>query len=271
MKFANQQSFFDYIKTLTLLASKELGQNFLTNDITARYIVDTLDLNDDEKVLEIGAGFGSLSYFLAQHKNELTLLDVDPKIISFLDEQFGQASNIKIQQESILKHDVRNYQKIIGNLPYYITSDTIQYILLNACSAQRLVFMVQKEVLPRLLADVGQEGYGPFSLLVAYLGRAKRIMSVGRSQFVPKPNVDSAVVAIDILPHRDHKTALKLVRITMDLFHHRRKTIRNNLRLLLKDSKRADDTLLSLGIDGSKRPQDLPLESYLALIKQLKF
>lgn len=271
MKLTDQQSFFDYIKSMRLLATKDIGQNFLINPSTAKRIVDLLDVNKEEKVLEIGAGFGSLSYFLVEGKGHTVLLDIDPKTIAFLTEQFTDLANVSIVQESILKHDVSSYEKIIGNLPYYITSDTIEYVLLRAQKAQKMVFMIQKEVLPRLLAKAGQEGYGPLSILIAFLGRAEKNIIVSRGQFVPAPHIDSVVVEININQNNDYQAAEKLMKIAMKLFHHRRKTIRNNLRLLLKDDKLTERILKDTQIDGDKRPQDIASDDYLRLTKQLKF
>lgn len=271
MKFVSQQSFFDYIKTLRYLASKDLGQNFLINEILAAKIVRGIDPNNGEQILEIGSGFGSLSYFLVRYGTAITLLDIDPKIIAFLSEQFGEMSNVKIIQESILKHDVSTYDKIIGNLPYYITSETIEYCLLNSYRAKSMVFMIQKEVLSRLISKPKQDGYGPLAILVSFLGEAKRVFNVGRSNFVPAPKVDSVVVEINMKQDIDHETARQLHKITNSLFHHRRKTIRNNLTLYLKSSEKADRLIAELGVDGSKRPEELDLSFYLRLIKQLKF
>jgi 16S rRNA (adenine1518-N6/adenine1519-N6)-dimethyltransferase len=271
VKFTNQQTFFDYIKTLKLLAAKDLGQNFLINDNLAKTIVDKLDVKSDEKVLEIGAGFGSLSYFLVAQESEVVLLDVDPKTIMFLNEQFGQQKHVNIVQESILKHDLSSYHKIIGNLPYYITNDSIEYCLLNAKKCRRMIFMIQKEVFPRLNAKPSQEDFGPLSLLISYLGNVRRIFNVGRSNFVPAPRIDSIVVEIEMNSENDYEMAEKLMKTTKKLFHHRRKTIRNNLRLFLNDVSLADHALADLGVDASKRPEQLDLPFYLALIKQLKF
>ncbi len=271
MKFASQQAFFDFIKTLRFIASKELGQNFLVNEYIAENIVAKAKIHKDDRVLEIGAGFGSLSYFISLGEGEITLLDVDPKVISFLNDQFGQKTNVKIVQESILKHDISQYHKIIGNLPYYITSDTIQYCLLNARQAKTMIFMIQKEVLPRLIARFGEDGYGPLALLLSFLGKTKRVFNVAKNNFVPAPKVDSVVVEIVLHENNDYETAEKLVKITNSLFHHRRKTVRNNLRIYLDDIEKADKVLSELGVDGSKRPEELNLDFYLTLIKQLKF
>ncbi|MFA5480834.1 MAG: 16S rRNA (adenine(1518)-N(6)/adenine(1519)-N(6))-dimethyltransferase RsmA [Bacilli bacterium] len=271
MKFTDQSSFFDYIKSLRYIASKELGQNFLINPLIAQAIVNALDVQSEDNVLEIGAGFGSLSYFLASHQGLVNLLDVDPKPLLFLKEQFGDKANVSFTQESILKHDLARYQRIIGNLPYYITNSTIEHVLLNARSAKKLVFMVQKEVLSRLIASVGDEGYGPLSILISYLGTPKRLINVKRQDFCPPPHVDSVVLSIDLNENINYEMASQLFAFAKALFHHRRKTVKNNLRILLKNSENANSVLNLLAIDGDKRPQDLDLKSYLALTKQLKF
>ena len=147
----NIDSYFENIKTYKLLANKSLGQNFLINPGIAEEIVKKLDLNEADNVLEIGAGLGSLSIFLASSKSNVTLIDIDERMLSFLTKTFSENKNVVVKRQNILKEDLKGYTKIIGNLPYYITSGIIEHLLTNAVDSQKIVLMTQKEVYPKLL------------------------------------------------------------------------------------------------------------------------
>ena len=146
----NEKEFFDEIKSYKLLANKSLGQNFLVNPDVARKIVDKAEINANDRVLEIGAGLGSLSYFLQKSPGFSELIDIDERMLMFLKEHFNECENIEIKRQNIMKYNLSGFTKIIGNLPYYITSGILEYVLLNAVNAKQLVFMTQKEVYQKL-------------------------------------------------------------------------------------------------------------------------
>ena len=161
----NEKDYFEKVKSYKLIANKSLGQNFLINATTAEKIVSLLEINEKDRVLEIGAGLGSLSVFLAKTPGFSELIDVDERMLMFLEEQFKGVKNIEIKRRNILKYDLKGFTKIVGNLPYYITSGIIEKLLLDAKDAKKMVLMTQKEVYPKLLAA----NKSPLSLFLNYV------------------------------------------------------------------------------------------------------
>lgn len=262
----NQETYFEKVKTYKYLANKSLGQNFLINPQTAGKIVENLQLESGEKVLEIGAGLGSLSYFLVESKCDVDLIDIDERMLSFLNENFGSYSNVRIRRQNILKQDLSGYDKIIGNLPYYITSGIIEHILVNAKDAKRIVLMSQKEVYPKLLKDFKS----PLSLLLNYVCDISSPLGVSRNNFTPVPHVDSVVFTLvpnENIKNTENKDLLKLMQ---QLFLHRRKTILNCLQNITKDKIVAEKILHDMNINSLLRPEQLDINFYISLLKVLK-
>lgn len=261
-----QSKYFEKIAEYKLLAKHEVGQNFLIDPSSCSKIVDALDLSENDKVLEIGSGAGSLSYFLMKNEADATLLDIDEGLVTKLKEDFASCPNIKPIQANALKYDMKGFTKILGNLPYYITSSLIETILLKGCDASKAVLMVQKEVYPRLASSLKSEGYGPLSILISYRASIKREFNVPRTSFAPMPHVDSLVFSLTFKDDVDIEKASKLYSLLNALFLHRRKTIYNNLSLYLKDDEKASLYLEKTHILKNKRPEELTLNDYLALL-----
>ena len=261
----NEKEYFEQIKSYKLIANKSLGQNFLINPQTAEKIVNLLEIKDGDKVLEIGAGLGSLSYFLAKSKGKSQLIDVDERMLMFLEEQFKDANNIEIKRQNILKHNLSGFNKIIGNLPYYITSGIIEKLLLDAKDAELLVLMTQKEVYPKLLSL----NKSPLSLFLNYVANISSPIEVGRNNFAPIPHVDSVVFVIKPNKNIKNEENEKLFKVMKQLFLLRRKNILNNLSNLVKNKEKAREILGKMNIDTNKRPEELPIEFYINLLKML--
>lgn len=261
----NDKEYFERVKSYKLIANKSLGQNFLVNPQTAEKIVSLLELNDKDNVLEIGAGLGSLSYFLAKSPAFSELIDVDERMLMYLEEQFKDAKNIKVKRQNILKYDLSNFNKIIGNLPYYITSGIIEKLLIDGKNAERFVLMTQKEVYPKLL----KTNKSPLSLFLNYVADISSPMDVGRNNFAPVPHVDSVVFTI--IPNENIKNPEneKLFKTIKQLFLLRRKNILNNLTNLVKNKEKAREILDKMGVDSNKRPEELSIEFYINLLKLL--
>lgn len=263
----DEQKYFERIAEYKLLAKHEVGQNFLIDPTVCEKIVSLLELSSNEQVLEIGCGAGSLSFFLAKNDQaSSTLIDIDEGLVTKLQEDFASCPNVKVLQANALKFDLRPFDKIVGNLPYYITSSLLETILLNGENCKKAVLMVQKEVFPRLNSKPKQDGYGPLAILIAYRAEIKREFNVPRSSFAPMPHVDSTVFSLSFKKEANRETAKSLYALTNALFLHRRKTIYNNLSSYLKDEEKAKDILTSCSILPNKRPEEIGLGGYLALL-----
>lgn len=259
----SEREYFDGVKSYAMLAKKEVGQNFLINPSVAQRIVDSLAVQKGEKVLEIGFGAGSLTYFLDKTEGDIEGIDIDEAMIAKLQNDFANHANLFLHLGNAMRFDYSSYDKVVGNLPYYITSGILENVLLGAKKAKRAVFMIQKEAADRIFAKPNTKDYGPLSILFALSGRSERILSVPRNDFAPIPHVDSVVFAFDFA---DNRVDLKGVyQILNKLFLNRRKTILNNFKNLLKNGETAKEMLEKHGISITKRPEEILPEQYLAL------
>lgn len=265
----DEKEYFNIISEYKLLAKHEVGQNFLADPSVANKIVGLANLASSDKVLEIGSGAGSLSYFIARSGASATLIDIDPGLVIKLQGDFSENPNVKVEQANALKYDLSSFNKIIGNLPYYITSSLIERLLLNGISLSEAVLMVQKEAYVRLAAKVGSKDYGPLPILLAYLGTTKKEFDVYPASFVPAPHVSSTVFTISFDKKADGVTAARLYKLTSALFLHRRKTVLNNLSFYLGDSAKAKEVLSLSHTKENERPEDISLQSYLSLLSLL--
>ncbi len=261
----SEKEYFEQIKSYKLIANKSLGQNFLINPQVAEKIVSLLEIKDEDHVLEIGAGLGSLSYFLAKSPAKSQLIDIDERMLMFLEDNFKGLGNIEVKRQNILKHDLSGFNKIIGNLPYYITSGIIEKLLLDGKDADCIVLMTQKEVYPKLLSF----NKSPLSLFLNYVAEISSPIDVGRNNFAPVPHVDSVVFTIKPNKNIKNEDNLKLYKVMKQLFLMRRKNILNNLSNLVKNKEKAKEILEKMGIDTNKRPEELPIEFYINLLKML--
>ena len=261
----NEKEYFENIKSYKLLANKSLGQNFLINPQTAKRIVNLLALQENDNVLEIGAGLGSLSFYLVKSSAKVELIDVDERMLMFLYEHFNNEKNVTIKRQNILKHELAGFNKIIGNLPYYITSGIIEKLLLKAKNAEVMVLMTQKEVYPKLLTS----NHSPLSMFLNYVCEISSPIDVGRNNFTPVPHVDSVVFTLKPNSNIKNEHNEKLLKVMKQLFLLRRKNILNNLSNLVKNKEKAKEILVKMKVDTNKRPEELSIDFYIELLKML--
>ena len=261
----SETNFFEKIKSYKLLANKSLGQNFLINSQVAENIVKQLNIQENDRVLEIGAGLGSLSYFLNKSNANCELIDIDERMLTFLNEEFGSNKMISIKRQNILKHDISGFTKIIGNLPYYITSGIIEKLLLDGKKAKKMVLMTQKEVYPKLL----KTNKSPLSLFLNYVADISSPIEISRNNFAPVPHVDSVVFILTPNKNINNADNEKLYKLMKQLFLMRRKNILNNLTNVVKNKEKAGEILKEMQIDFNKRPEELPIEFYISLLKRI--
>ena len=261
----NENNYFELIKSYKLGANKSLGQNFLINPDICKAIVDSLNLTDNDITLEIGAGLGSLSYFLTKDKGQKVLIDIDERMLIFLNDHYGKIEGVEVRRENVLKSDLSKYTKIIGNLPYYITTGIIEHILLDAKNAKEIVLMTQKEVYTKLLKEIS-----PLSLFLKYISDVKTVKEVNRSAFTPIPHVDS--ISFKITPNEHIKDEINpsLYSLMNNLFIHRRKTIYNCLGMYLKSKELAKKILEEVSVEENLRPEQISIQKYIELTINLK-
>lgn len=248
---------------------KKWGQNFLIDETIAKDIVFALKIKQNDRVLEIGPGLGSLSEHLAQSGAKINLLEIDPLFCDHLTKTFASQESVKIIQGDVMKTNLSSYNKILGNLPYYITTPILEKVLENSPNMETFVAMVQKEVYPRVVAKLGDEEYGPLSILFSYAGQVSTVRKVSKVAFVPVPHVDSQVFKVEFRKDLDSAFLKRLTALTKNLFLLRRKTILNNLGGLVGGKEKALDLLGKLNVEPQKRPEELPLSFYVSLTELL--
>lgn len=262
----------DEIKDFFILnnshAKKELGQNFLCNEKIVTNIVDLLKIEPCDKVLEIGPGLGALSEQLVNKSDNYTVVECDAKFVDYLSRIF-EAKNVNIVHQNFLRYKEFDANKIIGNLPYYITSDILEYICLNFKNLDLGVFMIQKEAYKRINAKQGETDYGVLNVLFEYVFEMDYKFKVGNQNFFPIPNVESVVFTTKRKKNIDEELINPLLKTTRALFLNRRKTILNNLNSLTKDKELSKKILLDLNIKETTRPEELSLNNFLDFTKVL--
>lgn len=256
-----------------LKPKKKLGQNFLTDKNIQRKICDTCALEPSDIVLEIGAGRGELTALLAARANRVYALEIDDRLCEILQENLKNTSNVEIINQDILKFDLKRCHlksgkrlKVIGNIPYYISSPIIE-CLLNSRERIHTVFItVQKEFAERIAAKPGSKDYGSFSCFVQYYAQPLIILNIKKGCFTPRPKVDSALISLKIRPipwvnPKDEKLFFRIIR---SAFNKRRKTLRNSLEGIISAEK-LEKFFLKYSLDKNTRPERLSLQDFANL------
>ena len=256
------------LKEIGVWPAKALGQNFLHDQNLARWIVDQARITPADYVIEIGPGLGALTRFLLEKGAYVLAIEKDARLAKFLRSRFGD-ERLEIVNTDALKFDARvllahRRVKLIGNLPYNISSPLLLKFLEHPSPISLCVLTLQKEMAKRLSASPCTHDYGALTLRVQLHHRVKYLRSVRATVFLPRPDVDSAVVRLEPrdpveLPDHDDELLLKLIRIG---FSQRRK----QLRKLLREYARDWNTLAScLTIDPNARAEELSLLQWIAL------
>ena len=227
----NKTSCSQLLDEFGIVPNKDKGQNYLINPATAKRIAESLQIEESDKVLEIGPGLGSLTHFIDEKNNNLSIVEIDEKTCEVLRDIYP---NIHVHNADALKFDMSRYNKIISNVPYSITSDLLEYVLLNNDNLKQAIFMVQEDAYKRIVSLKGKD-YGPLSILMHLKGDIKPLFKVSPNDFYPRPKCVSIVFSINVT--NKYKLSKLQYHAIKTLFTNRRKTLLNNLTLLTNKEK----------------------------------
>lgn len=262
-----------------LRPDKSLGQNFLLDHAALRRVVEAAEISPADAVLEIGPGLGSLTRFLAVQARRVVAVELDADLLPALDEVLAPFANVEIVEGDILKQDPVRLMAgeeaggaggylVVANIPYYITSAVIRHLLEARLRPHRVVLTVQKEVAARICASPGDMSL--LALSVQVYGKPSQAAQIPAGAFYPPPNVDSAVVRIDLydsplIPAPDLDLFFRLAKAG---FSQKRKTLRNALSGgLARKPVQADALLEQSGIDPRRRAETLSLAEWGELVR----
>ena len=249
-------------------ARKRFGQNFLHDPFIIDQIINAIHAQSDDHLVEIGPGMGALTESLIASGAQLDLIELDRDLITGLKVITANHPQVVIHNADALKFDFTSLctndtkLRVVGNLPYNISTPLIFHLLDAASAIQDMHFMLQKEVVDRLAAGPGSKHYGRLGIMVQYRCGVEKLIDVPPESFDPAPKVDSAVVRLT--PYTDlplyAKDEQKFKRLVTQAFNQRRKTLRNNLKGLLDEQQ-----IQALGIDPTARAETLTLAQFVAL------
>lgn len=269
-------------------ANKKLGQNFLINEEVVQNIIDSSNITENDLVIEIGPGLGTLTKEILNKAGKLICVELDTKMIKILNDRFSLYNNFELLNQDILKTDLKTIihnekknnnmktAKIIANLPYYITTPIIMKLLEEKLDLESITVMVQKEVAERLIAVPGpkEKNTGAISYTVLYYASSQKIMEVDKESFIPAPEVQSEVIKLDI--RKDPIVKVKkpeyMFKIIKFAFMQRRKTLLNSLTNanIFKNKEEGIKILEEIGLSENVRAENLSIEDF-AKIADLNF
>ncbi|MCI2146736.1 MAG: 16S rRNA (adenine(1518)-N(6)/adenine(1519)-N(6))-dimethyltransferase RsmA [Clostridiales bacterium] len=254
--------------------AKSFGQNFLIDPDVISGIADGAALAPEDFVLEIGPGIGVLTSEICQRAGRAASVEIDPHMVEVLHDTLAEFSNVHVIQQDVLKADLNRiiqqergdcaHVKVLGNLPYYITTPIIMKLLTEGIPAECIVIMMQKEVADRIQAGPGSRTYGALSVTVQYYCTVSEVMEVPRQCFMPQPKVDSAVLRLDVRsrPAVDVQDEAMFFRCVKAGFSQRRKTLLNSLMTMGESKDSIRSALEQAGIDPRRRAETLSLEEF---------
>ena len=253
-------------------ARKRFGQNFLTDANILEKIAKAIAPDSTDKIIEIGPGQGALTKLIIKSNVELHAIEIDRDLAAYLRDLFADKSNFYLHENDVLKLDFNTLlspsqpARIVGNLPYNISTPLIFHLLKYLPGIKDMLFMLQLEVVERMAASPGSKSYGRLGIMVQYFCQVEKLFNVPPTAFSPAPKVESAIVKLT--PHKqkvdEEISSAQLSELLRQSFAQRRKTIRNNLTGLFNAEE-----LEAMGIDPKARPENLSLEDYVRICKHL--
>ena len=255
---------------------KSLGQNFLIDKNFVDKIVESADI-ENQNVLEIGPGIGTITYEMAKTAKKVVVIEIDKSLIPILEQNLEEFDNVKIINEDILKVDLVKLIeeefdgesfKVVSNLPYYITTPIIEKLITIGIPCKDMTIMVQKEVGQRMVASEVDKEYSSLSVFIKFYTEAKTLVNLPKSVFMPQPKIDSTILNLKLRIYDenvDQETLFKLVRAG---FNKRRKTILNSMSDVV-DKEDLKVAFEKTGLKANLREENLSIDDYIKLANQI--
>lgn len=280
----NPKNTIEVLNKYKFVFQKRFGQNFLIDEHVLGKIIRSAGITEDDFVVEIGPGIGTLTQHLAYAAREVAAIEIDDALIPILEDTLGGYDNVTVIHEDVMKVDLRKLAleknggrpvKVAANLPYYITTPIIMGLFENQVPVDSITIMVQKEVADRMKTGPGSKDYGALSLAVQYYAKPELIANVPPNCFMPRPRVGSAVIRLTRhekppVEAADEKLMFQIIRAS---FNQRRKTLVNGLSNApeLHISKELTAAVLAeMGLSESVRGEALTLSQFAELANELK-
>ncbi|WP_367111542.1 16S rRNA (adenine(1518)-N(6)/adenine(1519)-N(6))-dimethyltransferase RsmA [uncultured Psychrobacter sp.] len=277
----NAQALAASLQSVKHQPRKRFGQNFLHDDSIIRQIVDSIRLERDDNLVEIGPGMGALTEPLLSEVDAMTVIELDRDLADSLRIRIGANShpNFTIIKANAMDVDYRNLYsaergklRVVGNLPYNISTPILFHLLSFADVIQDMHFMLQKEVVERITADVGSKTYGRLSVIMQYHCETDYLLTVPRGAFNPPPKVTSAVFRLT--PHVNKPVVAEdeqhFAIVVRETFNHRRKTLRAIFKKSTLLPTLSEDDFAACNIDPQARPETLSVSDFVALSNKAK-
>ena len=282
-ELGNPQNTIEVLQKYRFNFQKKFGQNFLIDTHVLDKIIDSSGVTEDDFVLEIGPGIGTMTQYLCERAREVVAVEIDKNLIPILSDTLKNYSNVTVINEDILKLDICKLAeeknqgkpiKVVANLPYYITTPIIMGLFESHVPIDSITIMVQKEVAERMQEKPGSKEYGALSLAVQYYAKPEIVANVPPNCFMPRPNVGSAVIRLTRhekppVEVEDEKLMFRIIRAS---FNQRRKTLANGLNNspeIHLPKEVIQESIVSLGVPENIRGEALSLEQFAELSNEV--
>ena len=282
-ELGNPQNTIEVLQKYRFNFQKKFGQNFLIDTHVLDKIIDASGVTEDDFVLEIGPGIGTMTQYLCERAREVVAVEIDKNLIPILSDTLKNYSNVTVINEDILKLDICKLAeeknqgkpiKVVANLPYYITTPIIMGLFESHVPIDSITIMVQKEVAERMQEGPGTKEYGALSLAVQYYAKPEIVANVPPNCFMPRPNVGSAVIRLTRhekppVEVEDEKLMFRIIRAS---FNQRRKTLANGLNNspeIHLPKEVIQESIVSLGVPENIRGEALSLEQFAELSNEI--
>ncbi|MBQ2835734.1 MAG: 16S rRNA (adenine(1518)-N(6)/adenine(1519)-N(6))-dimethyltransferase RsmA [Clostridia bacterium] len=267
-------------------ANKSLGQNFLINSEVVESIVNSSEISEEDMVIEIGPGLGTLTKYLLEKAGKVLCIELDTRMIEILEDRFGNYDNFEVINQDVLKVNLNEIikenkedgkiknVKVVANLPYYITTPIIMKLLEDKLDIKSITVMIQKEVADRLVETPGGKDTGAITYSVYYYCESEKIMEVPNSSFIPEPEVTSEVIKMTLRdkPVVELENPKVMFMIIKSAFMQRRKTLLNaltNTKVFLSKQE-GIEILNKLNLGENVRAEKLSIEDFANIARLIQ-